>query len=354
MNGVAHKEQSTPLLKYRETEGSKVYRNAVLEPRQNAGNRRASTAPVNQKKKTALTSTRADAQTKRIGFCAITLRQTHGNAPKTHFPCKGDRIHHLSNKKRLRGNLRRSDDVLNKREENQMNNLEKWKNRLPADTIVKTEDIMREVTRRETELGEVVYPPKDDVFNALKLTDPDDIKVIIIGQDPYHEPGQAMGLAFSVRNGTPAPPSLKNILTELSTNTGCPYPSSTDLTPWAKQGVLLLNTVLTVPAHRAFGHTSLGWQEVTESILTTALATDVPQVILCWGNPAFDTTVKALRHVSKDLLENTIILRSTHPSPLSANRSTASAKAFIGNKPFTKANLHLKANGVEPIDWRLA
>lgn len=186
----------------------------------------------------------------------------------------------------------------------------------------------------------VVYPPSDDIFNAMHLTPLSKVKCVIIGQDPYHEPGQAHGLCFSVKPDIKVPPSLENIYKELHDDIGFSIPNHGYLEEWAKQGVLLLNTVLTVQAHRAFSHRGKGWEQFTDAIIRTVNEEDRPIVFLLWGKPAQEK--KALLNNPKHL-----ILEAPHPSPLSAYRG------FFGCKHFSKANDFLMKNGETPIDWTL-
>ncbi|MST83063.1 uracil-DNA glycosylase [Bilifractor porci] len=185
-----------------------------------------------------------------------------------------------------------------------------------------------------------VYPPADDIFNAFHLTPLPDVKVVILGQDPYHEPGQAHGLSFSVMPGVEIPPSLVNIYQELHDDLGCKIPNNGCLTKWAEQGVLLLNTVLTVRAHRAFSHKDIGWQEFTDAAIRVLAGQDRPLVFILWGKPAQQkaSMITNPRH---------LILKSPHPSPLSAYRG------FFGSRPFSKTNAYLEANGLTPIDWQI-
>ena len=185
-----------------------------------------------------------------------------------------------------------------------------------------------------------VYPPADDIFNAFHLTPLPDVKVVILGQDPYHEPGQAHGLSFSVMPGVEIPPSLVNIYQELHDDLGCKIPNHGCLTKWAEQGVLLLNTVLTVRAHRAFSHKDIGWQEFTDAAIRVLAGQDRPLVFILWGKPAQQkaSMITNPRH---------LILKSPHPSPLSAYRG------FFGSRPFSKTNAYLEANGLTPIDWQI-
>lgn len=186
----------------------------------------------------------------------------------------------------------------------------------------------------------VVYPPADDIFNAFHFTPLKDVKVLLLGQDPYHNVHQAHGLSFSVLPGNDIPPSLKNIYQELHDDLGCYIPNNGYLKKWADQGVLLLNTVLTVRAHQANSHQGKGWEQFTDAVIEAVNAQDRPIVIFLWGAPA-GRKAKMLTN-SKHL-----VLKAPHPSPLSAYRG------FFGCKHFSKANEFLKANGVEPIDWQI-
>ena len=185
-----------------------------------------------------------------------------------------------------------------------------------------------------------VYPDMHDIFNSLKYADYDNIKVVIIGQDPYHEEGQAHGLSFSVKPGIEIPPSLLNIYKELQDDLGCYIPNNGYLEKWAKQGVLLLNNVLTVRAHQANSHRNCGWETFTDSIITELNKREKPIVFLCWGSCAKQKEALITN-------PNHVILKAPHPSPLSAYRG------FFGCKHFSKANEILKQNGEEPIDWQI-
>lgn len=185
-----------------------------------------------------------------------------------------------------------------------------------------------------------VFPPMNDIFNALRYTDYDDVKAVIIGQDPYHGFGQAHGLSFSVPPGVPIPPSLRNILTELAADVGCKPPSCGDLTPWAKEGVLLLNDVLTVREGQAGSHDGIGWQYLTGRIVSLLNEREKPMVFLLWGN-------YALRRRENITNPNHLVLTAPHPSPLSASRG------FFGCRHFSKTNRFLTANGIKPINWQL-
>jgi uracil-DNA glycosylase len=188
--------------------------------------------------------------------------------------------------------------------------------------------------------SDVIYPPKEDVFNALKYTSLEDVKVVILGQDPYFNEKQAHGLCFSVQHGVDIPPSLRNIYTELETDLGCIRPNNGYLTKWAKQGVLLLNTVLTVRAEKPNSHQGKGWENFTDAIIRKINEQDRPIVYMLWGKPA-QSKIKMLNN-SKHL-----ILKAPHPSPLSAYRG------FFGCKHFSMANDFLKKNDLLPVDWQI-
>ena len=186
----------------------------------------------------------------------------------------------------------------------------------------------------------VIYPPADDIFNAMHFTPLSKVKVVILGQDPYHNVGQAHGLCFSVKPDVDIPPSLVNIYQELHDDLGCTIPSHGNLVKWAEQGVLLLNTVLTVRAHQANSHQGHGWEQFTDAAIQVLNEQDRPIVFLLWGRPA---------QMKKSMLNNPkhLILEAPHPSPLSAYRG------FFGCKHFSKTNEFLVANGLEPIDWQI-
>ena len=185
-----------------------------------------------------------------------------------------------------------------------------------------------------------IFPSADDLFSAFQLTPLSKVKVVILGQDPYHNDGQAHGLSFSVKPNVPIPPSLVNIYKELQDDLGCKVPNHGYLKQWAEQGVLLLNTVLTVRAHQAYSHRGIGWEEFTDAVIRILNEKDEPLVFILWGKPA---------QSKKSMLTNKkhLILESAHPSPLSAYRG------FFGSKPFSKTNEFLVANGVEPIHWQI-
>lgn len=186
-----------------------------------------------------------------------------------------------------------------------------------------------------------VYPKSGDIFNAFHLTPFEKVKVVIIGQDPYHNPGQAHGLCFSVKPGVDIPPSLVNIYQELHDDLGCKIPNHGYLNEWAEQGVLLLNTVLTVQAHKPMSHRGVGWEQFTDAVIQKVNGIDRPVVFILWGKPAQakETMLNNPRH---------LILKAPHPSPLSAYRG------FFGSKPFSRANEFLVQNGEEPINWQIS
>ena len=185
-----------------------------------------------------------------------------------------------------------------------------------------------------------IYPPSKEIFKAYELCPYEKLKVVILGQDPYHGTGQAQGLSFSVKKGMPLPPSLQNIYKELSDDLSCPIPKNGDLRHWAEQGVLLLNTVLTVRAHQAFSHRGIGWEEFTDATISAIEEKEDPVVYILWGSPA--QSKRKMIHQKKRL-----ILTAPHPSPLSAYRG------FFGSKPFSKCNAYLEKEGLSPIDWTI-
>lgn len=186
--------------------------------------------------------------------------------------------------------------------------------------------------------SEVVYPPMHDIYNALHATSYEDTKVVILGQDPYHGPGQAHGLSFSVRKGVKAPPSLVNIYKELSEDIGCVMPTHGCLDGWAKQGVLLLNTTLTVKEHLPKSHAGKGWEILTDAIIQKLSEREKPVVFILWGAHA---------QSKRNLIDTTRhhVIESPHPSPFSAMRG------FFGSKPFSRTNAFLIADDNTPIDW---
>lgn len=188
--------------------------------------------------------------------------------------------------------------------------------------------------------GRKIFPPADDIFNAFHLTPLKDVKCVIIGQDPYHNDGQAHGLCFSVKPDVEIPPSLVNIYKELQDDLGCTIPNNGYLVKWAKQGVLMLNSVLTVRAHQANSHQGIGWEQFTDAVIDILNGENRPIVFLLWGKPAQNKAAKLNN-------PNHLILKAPHPSPLSAYRG------FFGCKHFSQANAFLEKHGLSPIDWQI-
>lgn len=201
--------------------------------------------------------------------------------------------------------------------------------------FVRLQAFLDDERRRHT-----VYPPVDEVFAAFAMTSYDQVRVLLLGQDPYHDEGQAQGLCFSVRPGVPVPPSLVNIFRELHDDVGCPIPRHGCLAAWARQGVLLLNTVLTVRAHAAHSHREKGWEEFTDAVIRKVNEKSDPVVFVLWGRPAQQKAkwIDVRRHA---------IVTAAHPSPLSAHRG------FLGSRPFSAVNLALRQRGRDEIDWCL-
>jgi len=193
---------------------------------------------------------------------------------------------------------------------------------------------------REEYDNKQIFPPADDIFNAFHLTSLSQVKAVIIGQDPYHNVGQAHGLCFSVKQDVEIPPSLANIYQELHNDLGCYIPDNGYLTKWARQGVLMLNTVLTVRAHQANSHHGKGWEKFTDAAISALNEQNRPIVFMLWGRPA---------GMKKSMLNNPnhLILEAPHPSPLSAYRG------FFGCKHFSRANQYLQEYGIQPIDWQI-
>ena len=234
-------------------------------------------------------------------------------------------------------------------------NIDAWLNTAPAEVRDACRDLLSAVeAMRQTQ---VIYPAQDDILNALAWTAPGDVRAVILGQDPYHEPGQAMGLSFSVPVGTKLPPSLRNIYKEMAADLGCLAPASGDLTGWARQGVLLLNTTLTVRKHAANSHAKLGWQAITNYVVRRCLELEQPVAFLTWGRHAVGLVegaraeVEAAGGAGAAALGNKFTLASTHPSPLSANRAGGGLPAFMGSRPFSQANALLTKHGAAAIDW---
>lgn len=206
--------------------------------------------------------------------------------------------------------------------------------------VLKLSQEIKEFLDEQKEAGKAIYPKEENVFQALKLTPLEEVRVVILGQDPYHGENQAQGLAFSVPDDQKLPPSLRNIFKELSDDLGIPSPKKGDLTSWAKQGVLLLNTVLTVEAGKAGSHHNRGWEAFTDEVLKAVNRERNNVVFILWGSPAQKKA--SLIDESRNL-----ILRSAHPSPLSSYRG------FFGSKPFSKTNEYLRSHGLREIRWDL-
>jgi uracil-DNA glycosylase len=215
-----------------------------------------------------------------------------------------------------------------------------WQDPLQAEFNAPYMAALREFLDAELAAEKTVYPPQQNWFRALELTPLDQVRVVILGQDPYHGAGQAHGLCFSVPQDVKPPPSLVNIYKELEADLGIPRASHGFLEHWARQGVLLLNSVLTVEAHKAASHQKRGWEQFTDAIIAAINAREEPTVFLLWGAYAQKKAafVDASRH---------LVLKSAHPSPLSAHNG------FMGSKPFSKTNLFLEEHGQLPIDWAL-
>ncbi|MBE3569747.1 MAG: uracil-DNA glycosylase [Bacillales bacterium] len=198
---------------------------------------------------------------------------------------------------------------------------------------------LREFLKKEYKT-KIVYPDMYDIFNALHYTPYENVKVVLLGQDPYHGPNQAHGLSFSVKPHVPIPPSLKNIFQELHDDLGCYIPNNGCLIPWARQGVLLLNTVLTVRQGEAHSHRGKGWEQFTDRVISLINHRKKPAVFILWGRPAQSKLplIDEAKH---------FIIRSPHPSPLSANQG------FFGSRPFSKANRFLREIGETEIDWQI-
>ena len=213
-----------------------------------------------------------------------------------------------------------------------------WKNALAGEFEKPYFASLVRFLHHEKEAGKRIYPPGSQIFKAFELTPVPDVKVVILGQDPYHGPGQANGLCFSVGEGVPFPPSLRNILQEVHTDVGAPIPTSGELERWAEQGVLLLNAVLTVRAHEAASHAGRGWERFTDAVVKAIAERKEGIVYMLWGSYA--QKKGSIADPSKNL-----ILKAVHPSPLSAYRG------FFGCKHFSAANDYLTSIGKEPIRW---
>ena len=215
-----------------------------------------------------------------------------------------------------------------------------WKSRLEAEFSKDYMVNLRKFLLERKKARAVIYPPGAKIFNALDSTPFDDVRVVILGQDPYHGPGQAHGLCFSVQLGVPTPPSLLNIFKEIETDLGVPAPDHGYLRHWAEQGVLLLNAVLTVERGRAGSHQGKGWEQFTDQVVRLLYAEREGLVFLLWGNYA----LKKGQVIDRD---RHLVLSAPHPSPLSANRG------FFGCRHFSRTNQWLQEHGREPIDWSL-
>ncbi|RYY78246.1 MAG: uracil-DNA glycosylase [Moraxellaceae bacterium] len=216
-----------------------------------------------------------------------------------------------------------------------------WKQPLTDILLSDTMNQLRDFLSLQKQEKHVVYPPSSLIFNALNTTPLDDVKVVILGQDPYHGPNQANGLSFSVQRGIPLPPSLKNIYRELYTDLGIPPASHGDLTGWAAQGVLLLNSVLTVNAGAAASHQNKGWEDFTDHVIDVINQKTEHTVFILWG-------AYAQRKGKRIDSSKHLILKAAHPSPLSANRG-----GFFGCHVFSKTNQYLIQHGKAPIQWQL-
>ena len=214
-----------------------------------------------------------------------------------------------------------------------------WKDALACEFEKPYFESLVRVLRQEKAAGKIIYPPGSQIFRAFDLTPVDQVKVVILGQDPYHGPGQAHGLSFSVPSGVPAPPSLKNIFKEIESDLGVRMSGQPNLESWARQGVLLLNAVLTVRASEAASHGRIGWQEFTDAVIKYISDNCTGVVFMLWGN--FARTKADLIDASKH-----VVLEAAHPSPLARG-------AFFGCRHFSRANSWLIANGKSPINWQL-
>lgn len=236
---------------------------------------------------------------------------------------------------------------------NSEQNIDTWLSGASREVVETTSRLMAAV--EELRKTETIYPSQEKILNALAFTAPKDVRVVILGQDPYHGPNQAMGLSFSVPQGEKLPPSLRNIYKEMAADLGCSMPESGDLTSWAQQGVLLLNTTLTVREYAANSHSKLGWQVLTNYVIERCFSLPQPVVFLAWGRHAITLVEDARsRAVGQSCanLETKHILKSTHPSPLSANKQGGELRAFMGSRPFSSANNLLVRCGQSPIEWQ--
>ncbi|MCL6238575.1 MULTISPECIES: uracil-DNA glycosylase [Acinetobacter] len=216
-----------------------------------------------------------------------------------------------------------------------------WKYALSEFLLSPRMDELKDFLLQQIKQDKVIYPPNPLIFNALNTTPMANVKVVILGQDPYHGPNQAHGLSFSVQKGVALPPSLRNIFHELNTDLGVPVSKHGDLTRWAEQGVLLLNAVLTVEAGQPTSHQKRGWEDFTDHVIDVLNEQREHIVFILWG-------AYAQRKGQRIDQNKHLVLKAAHPSPLAANRG-----GFFGCKVFSKSNNYLKQNGIEPIDWQL-
>lgn len=216
-----------------------------------------------------------------------------------------------------------------------------WKKALAGEFEASYMVQLRAFLEQEKKAGKIIYPPGPEIFNALNTTPLSKVKAVILGQDPYHGPGQAHGLCFSVRRGVPPPPSLQNIFRELHADLGIRTPRHGELTHWAEQGVLLLNSVLTVEAGKPGSHQNCGWETFTDAVIKVLNEEREHLVFLLWGSYAQrkGRIIDTHRH---------LVLKASHPSPLSANRG-----GWFGNHHFSKTNRYLESHGKHPVDWEL-
>jgi uracil-DNA glycosylase len=215
-----------------------------------------------------------------------------------------------------------------------------WKKRLEGEFSKPYMTQLKHFLVEQKKQGKKIYPPSSKIFAAFDATPFDQVKVVILGQDPYHGPGQAMGLSFSVPDGVRFPPSLRNIFKEMHDDVGAPIPKSGDLTKWAERGVLLLNSVLTVEEGKAAAHQGKGWEQFTDAAIHRLAEERENIVYILWGSYA-QKKASFVNH------KKNLVIESVHPSPLSSHRG------FFGSKPFSKTNKYLASHGLEPIDWNL-
>lgn len=215
-----------------------------------------------------------------------------------------------------------------------------WKKELQEEFQKPYFETLAEHLKTEKQAGKTIYPAGKNIFNAFNTTPFDQVKVLLLGQDPYHGPGQAHGLCFSVQKGVPPPPSLVNIYKELHADLGIPIPKSGDLTHWAQQGVFMLNASLTVRAGEPMSHAKIGWATFTDAVIRKVSEHKQHVVFILWGRFAQEkaSLIDASKH---------FIIKSAHPSPLSAHNG------FFGSRPFSKTNEYLVAHGIDPVDWKI-